>query len=244
MYTLKIRYLASVFLDAESLAPDPERISGFLEALNDEELLPVPALEKVGDSEVRRIAFSSTDTALRLVIGTNRINMSLHPTLPDGENMGELSEFLEHAAQKLGAVLGFLGRRVHRIATAQEGILPDMKKKDLERVGKRVLSLPPSLSNDPPFEWDWRIASGVDREFGGVKEVTNAVITLKRLAGSWGAGGEIEREFNSIRMDLDLNTSAKNTVDRFTPEHVMAFVRSSVDWHASLSTEILEWLKE
>ena len=242
MYSLKLRYLGSVFLDAASVTPTPERTHGLSEALNDDQLSLVQAAETVGDEQVSRIAFSNSNMSLRLVISSQRIDFSAHPTVDDGSNMGTFGEFCDLAATKLRAVLSYLDRRAHRVAAVQEGLVGNLDTKDLEDIGARALNLPAVLSAHSPFEWDWRTAVRVERTFADLTEITNTIVSMKRATGTITKHREDISDFDGLRVDLDINTSPDNNSDRFTGDHAAQFFASAIEWHESLAHGVADWL--
>jgi hypothetical protein len=47
---------------------------------------------------------------------------------------------------------------------------------------------------------------------------------------------------SKIRMDIDINTSAKNTTARFGAEELKTFLETSPTWHKELGDELLSFL--
>lgn len=243
MYDIKLRYLASVFLDAESITPQPDHITGLLRALQDDSFLPMAAAERVGTRNVRRIGLTA-DGGWTLILARKRFDLSLLPTDERGENVGDFGAFCEAAGAKLSATLEHFGRRAHRVAAVREGLLREMADAEMDVIAQRLLNLPGTFGSNIPFEWDWRAASHVARSFAGLDEMTNTVITIKRVAGSLTTGEEEETDFDRIRVDIDVNTIPTNTTERFGGNEVMEFFSSVVEWQRLLEGEMIDFVPE
>ena len=106
------------------------------------------------------------------------------------------------------------------------------------------MNLPETFTDSPPFEWDYRVASVIERVFGNTTEPTNTVATIKRLAGRVTVADRVEEvDFDRIKVDLDINTSPKNEIERFDENAVDAFFRETFVWQDAFEKEIQTFLK-
>lgn len=245
MYGNKIRYLASVFVDADSITATADNISGLLEALDDENFVPVSLREL----SKPRIAFATHDGEWQLILLSNRFNISRHLTIIDGSNLGEFSDFCQSAIAKLKVPLKYFKKTGHRLAAVQEGLLPDLSKRRMNEIAMRLFKLPGTYSKSLPFEWDWRTISLVERSFGGLREPTNTITTIKRWPGTLtipipsNEGGQKKTQrIDRIRVDFDINTEPSNVVARFDGPHMTDFFKQSASWHKNLSSEIFSFI--
>lgn len=238
MYGIKIRYLASVFVDAGSIQPNRENIKGLQQALNDENLLPRTIREGV----VSRMAFVTSDGEWQLNLLSNRFDLNHMANMPDGSNLGEFSDFCQEATAKLITTLNYFKRKGHRLAAVQEGLLAEMSNKEMNKIANHLLKFPKPFIQNFPFEWDWRAASQMERSFGQLKEPTNTLVTIKRIAGTISKEGEELQEFNRIRVDFDINTLHENIISRFNETHIADFFEHAASWHKEFSSEIFSFI--
>jgi hypothetical protein len=253
MYAAKIRYLASIFVDAWSITSSMQNMAEVSRALGDENFLPFVFEEiPISQEQSSRIGFRTATGEWQLFLFHNRFNLSRHPIDSEGNNLGNFSSFCQEAGTKLSAILSVFRKRAHRLAAVQEGLLPEMLPTEMEAVLRRLFHLPPIFIETPPFEWDWRAASRIERQIRNLTEPTNTLATIKRQYGNISRQGNImsnEEEndstpipFDRVRVDLDINTSQDNVIDRFEEDHVQEFFNVSSIWHANFSMEILSFI--
>jgi hypothetical protein len=244
MYDLKIRYLASAFVDAESIAPNASQAIELSKALGDN-YLPLIANEPSPSGPISRLVFRALDNTAQLALLGRRFNYSLQATNPEGSDLGELSDFCAQAKNVLAIALAFFQRKAHRIAAVQEGFLEKMSSQEIEKISLRLFNFPPTYKHVFPFEWDWRIASVIEREFSEIKEETNTITTIKRIpavALESGAHQPSRTSSDRVRVDFDINTSTTNSVARFGEQQIHGFFDQVHLWHDALSSEVFSFI--
>src|SRR6266540_4204470 len=92
-YKAKIRYLASAFVDAESIAPSARHMTALLDAMNDDELIPIGVQEETSTGPVPRIAFTTSDRSTLFALSGRRFDYSRLSLEPEGSDLGEFGEF-------------------------------------------------------------------------------------------------------------------------------------------------------
>jgi hypothetical protein len=248
MYGSKTRYLASVFVDAESVTPNAENISGLLNALQDKTFIPMSGQEMSPKGPLLRIVFTTIDGEWQLALLSKRFDLTRVATVQDGSNLGDFSTFCRDAIPKLTTALEYFQRKAHRLGAVQEGFLPDMPKMEMERIVTRLFNFPSIYAEKRPFEWDWRMVSQVERSIGGLRELTNTNTTIRRYSGmlSQKEGEETATElpFDRIRVDFDINTVPTNVIARFEHTHIASFLEQCGSWHENLSSEIFSFILE
>lgn len=250
MYGLKLRNLASVFVDAQSIVNTSRDVKALLDVLASLELeidfLPVSVAEAKGEGiPVSRIGFMSQNQAWKLFLLSDRFSLSqdyvgLDADLDSG-NVGGLGEFITVATPVLLAVVEHYHRRGHRLAVVQEGFLPSENTK-LREIESSLLNLPPTFQSYSPTEWNWRAAAVVERGFGNQNEDTNTIVKVERVQGELSQPQGKRVAFDMIRVDLDINTVPINTVARFGPQEVRDFLEASLLWHENLELELKKFL--
>ncbi len=242
MYDIKLRYLASVYLDADSIIPNARIISELQQKINDGRFMPTTAFEQQQDKRIHRIGFHIPNEGFLLVLATKRFDYSWTPF--DREDMGKesLEHFCLEAKAKLTSTLDFFQRKCRRIALVQEGLLSQMDDLKLQESAKKLLKLSATFANNLPFEWDWRAASSIKRTFGGIEEPTNTIVTIKRGSGTLNFQSGKQIAFDRIRVDLDINTSPDDSRERFGLHEVNSFFDAAIGWQIELSEEVKEFL--
>lgn len=238
MYGSKIKYVGSVFLDAESIRPNANDISELMKLLKDNELLPMQFQELSPSGLLPRIGFNSSDGTRSLIMVGKKFNYEYTTGGKEGFDLGEFSIFCKDASNKLNILLKYFGRKAHRIAATQEGYLPEMHSGEMENIANRLLKLPNSFSNNFPFEWDWRCASLVERTFSNKTEPTNTIATFKKRPMDFD-----KLSLGTIKVTLDINTTHFNTVSRFGQRDIKGYFELSPSWHKEFSQEIESYIK-
>ena len=247
MYSIKIAFLASVFVDADSITANPDNVTGLLQALKDKTLVPITIHERSEELiSLPRIGLMTPGGGNRLVLLGKRFDFARVATDFGSSDLGDLSSFCQEAIPKLIAALDFFDRRAHRLAIVQQGFLPELSKPEMENVVKRIFQFPSIYKTHLPFEWDWRMASLVEREFSSFKEPTNTLVTIKRNPGTL-LKGESEKPISEItidriRIDFDINTLPQNIKARFDNSHITSFFTQAISWHNDLSSEVFSYL--
>jgi hypothetical protein len=172
-----------------------------------------------------------------VVLSGKRFDVSKHPVLPDIKDLGVFSDFCNFSFPILISVMNYFQRRGHRLAGVQEGLLREMADDEMNGILKRSFRLPSTFSDHLPFEWDWRMASHVERPVNKLREQTNTIVTIKRMLGRF-TGHQGGSTFDRIRVDLDINTSPDTVTARFGKAEVRAFFENVSSWHAELGNEI------
>ncbi len=245
MYDIKLKYLASVFVDADSITANAENITLLLKILNDEKLLPVSLQEPSITGGIPRIAFATPSGERQLLLLGKRFDYTRLLGAEEGENWGDFSVFCREAGEKLITALNFFQRKAHRLAAVQEGLLADFPPKEMEHIAQRLFKFPPIFAQNAPFEWDWRSAAVISRTFSNVTEPTNTIATVKRWAGKIikkDDGEIIQSHLDRIRVDFDINTVADNVKARFEESHIREFFKEVASWHDQLSSEFFAFI--
>lgn len=240
-----LKYQASVFVDAGSITANSQDVTELLRMLEDKRLLPIAVKQHSPAGFIDRIGFQSSDAEWRLVLLTDRFDFVHERTQKSGEDLGRFSDFCEEAITKLGMVLEYFGRRAHRVAAVQEGMLPEMSSGTMNEVMTRLLRLPPTFSDNSPFEWDWRSACLIERSFGGITEPMNTLVTIKRRAAQLTEATDdgIKRiPVDRVFFEIDINTSPRNTKARFAVRETREFFRNAPTWHLDIKEDVLRFI--
>ena len=233
MYDLVERFLARVWVGDLQLAPTLPNYARLAEALGVEDLAPFP-LQEVGPRGLTmRAAASWADGAYRVMLRTESVDIEYRP--PAGTPAIDFGEFLRSCADHLAGVAEHFGTPAKRLAAVQEGLLRELDVDALNEAASRLVKLSPTFQGRA-FEWDWRVASKVQRTFGGLQEDGNTIGSIKRMTGLFNG----TQPFDRLRVSTDINTEPNSTEARFNAKQIRAFFGASAEWHDVISNEILQ----
>jgi hypothetical protein len=227
MYDIKLRYLASVFVDAKDVLPTTKVAQQIAEAIRRADLVPVTITQITAGGLTPRIGLRTPENDWLLVIQSERIDFARLPNATDGTILMDFETFCHEAGDLLTAVTNHLGRKANRMTAVQEGLLGTMSSEQLRKVTERLLNLPRLYASGSVPEWTWQCVGLHQRTFGHLTEVINLIAKVARVQGQltrMKAGEDASvLEFDRIRIDLDTNTLPANTVARFGAENIADF---------------------
>lgn len=250
MFDAQVRYLATAFVDAESVRPNSEDIAKFISEFNFAEFVSVAVQEPSLAGQSRRIGFVSSDGSWQIFLLGQRFNVARLSSDPTGGDLGDFTEFCQTANKTLQFVLRHFGRRSHRLAAVQEGVMKNKSEEEIRAIAEKLLKLPEIFKKNPLSEWDWRCVGRTKHDVGGIEESFNEIVTIKRINVlktesteiSIGVGTlpltQVPSMTPLIRLDLDINTTPENTSARFQDERMDDFFEKVITWHNELKNQI------
>lgn len=247
MHNTNTRYLASAFVEANSLKLNNQDVTSMMSTLGtmlgDIQLLPNVVNEETPSGSVPRYVLIGITGVWQwqiLLLGS-RFDVSRVSANPfQGSNLGDYSTFCQQAGEILISLLERFQLRPHRLAAVQEGYLEEMSAEEITDVARRLMRFTDTYAHQILTEWDWRAVAQINREFGGMTEPTNTITTIKKIPGlsiQAVQGLPATLPINRIRADIDINTLPDNAAPRFDKEHIRSFFTEAVTWHRQLSSE-------
>lgn len=236
-YEFTIRHLARLWLDIAPMSAVSEAVFQEIRGLTGrDDLTPGFATESLPGSSAQRAALTGQDGLIVLFPGES-FDVLQVPVVRGGVDEGTTTKTFAEFATLAGRVLGSIARKYserpgRRLACVQEGFLYTPAA-TLEELPRRVFQVPEPFRTHGSFEWDWRLATRLERSFGGLQEPLNTIVTLKRVSGTI-VGGQRTTKFDRARLDFDISSSHERMEPRFNAEQIDAFFTSSVDWHSEL----------
>ena len=238
---IRFRYLASAYVDAASIIANSQDTVSLLPGFGNDKLMPAQAVE----SGVQRLAFHSPDEGLTIALRAERFDVTVENTGEEDIDTSEtMATFCALASRSLSHALSHFGRKAHRLAFVRETLLSEISEEGLQKVCRRVLQLPPPFSANPPFEWNWRAGSEIERSFGRCTEPTYTLVTARRVEGTYQVRGEEPVPFDRIRLDVDVNTTPKDTRARFDEDDVSPFFQEVINWQEELGQQVLSYFNK
>jgi len=245
----RLKYLASVFWDADSLVANPGDISALLKELSPFNLLPMTVIEPTMTGPVTRMAFQTLNGEIRIIATGKRLDVFKFPTDSTGTNMGTLNDFVSNSAKYFEICLGYFKRKGNRLALIQEGVFSKLDEGELQAVCNKLFRLPDIYTAHSPFEWDWKNICRVPHTFNGKTENVNTLAHLDRGQFILGPVSPISVTSSGVKLDaikfeFDLNTPYDNPNLRFDVSDVISFLKNAVLWHSELLESISKSITE
>ena len=247
MYDAHLEYLAVAFVDAESVRPNQEEITDLINEFRDFQLVPMAVQETTPLGQDRRVGFISHDNAWQIFLLGKQFHVAHVANHPLGADLGSFSAFCEKASEILKWALNRFERRPYRLAGVQEGVLPEKSDDEMDAIARRLLILPATFKKLSLSEWDWRATPRISRSIGDREELTNTIVTIKKINGTVSPPDDpkfpsplapLPEKFTLIRADIDINTVQDNTSARFQDTHLDSFFKNVATWHEELIAEI------
>lgn len=245
-YEFPIRFLCSVFVNADDIVPKPTIVSDLFKKLERFEVVPTIAREQGPTGTRERIAFSHSASGLFVVLSGMRFDVSIQPLREPALEMQDFSGFILKSSEILTTLIEYFERKGTRLACIQEGMYKTqtLEEEALE-ISNKLFKFPPIYEENRPFEWEWRCVSEIKREFGSKTERTNTLLKILKTQGSYTFAthdSDLKKSFDGIRIDLDINTTQDDLAPRFDIEDIKSFFELSRDWHQKFENEIITYL--
>jgi len=242
-FNVKLSQIASVGVNGLGIEPTAKMISDLALLYEKEELLPTIAKEQTPSGIRSRIALVSSDSQYRLLLGVDSFLFTLNAIDYSGSNINETGEFTEKAIPVFTKILQHFDLKANRMGIVTEGVISELAGEQLEGLSEKLFNAPAFFKTLHPFEWDWRLVSLLDREFGGKTEPTNNIVILKRRKIQLQRNGETQPDqLDSILVNLDININPDNTMPRFSYEDVEKYFSTAAKWIDTLSNEMNDFL--
>ena len=246
MIDVRLKYQASIFVDAIDIKPEPDTIKLLIDVFRDMSLIP-STFQQISPPEPAphtRLQFSSQDNEWAVRFATHRIDIERNPTDLKGSNLGDLLEFCSVVNDSFERLVTIFKKRANRIALITNFMLGEMTNKRLMSVYRKLFTPPKFYADNSPYEWDWRAVSKIPIKLQKLNEDINVITTVKRLRSQYGKGPEIIGGFDRIQLSYDINTSQDNREYRFALPQIKNFYQNAVGLHNEVCKELLEYINE
>lgn len=237
-FDMPTRYLARVFVDAQSMQPALERVPDLIKIIGRSVFPQVVTERRPGFPLARRLVLASPVGDWALAMLGDSFDVTASPVDEHGSNMGTWRDFVRHAGIVLSEAVTLSGRTPHRVAVVREGFLRAMPAEEYDGIARRLLMPPPSFKAAPLFEWDWRCARHDRLRVGETDETTNVLLAVRRQQGEMTFPDGRNVGLDRLRVELDVNTAPENTQARFQPPRIRAFFEAALDQHDALAEDL------
>lgn len=244
MIDFKLKYQASIFLDAQSINASPDNIGKMLLKFTDKGFVPniFQEITPVNPKPQNRFRMQSPNGEWVTSIGSTRIDIEQNPTNLKGTNLKEAVEFGQEATDIIGRILDTFPKKSNRLAFVSSFMLKEMTQEELNSYYERLFNSPDLYKQNQPFEWNWRTASRLTKQINNKEETFNFITSINRVTGEIN-NPELISEFDRVEISFDINSVPMNNEHRFGMADIGDFLHSSPKWHDELLGSVLNFLK-
>lgn len=246
MIDFKLKYQASIFLNAIDMGATPKNISDMLTDFSDKGFIPnvFQEINNLTPQPQNRFCMQSPNNEWRINIATTRIDIEKNPTDLKGANLGTETDFCKEAAIFFSRILKRFPRKSHRLAFVSRFLLREMSDEELNNIYNKLFNTPSLYKDNIPFEWNWRVVSHINKNIAEElsPESFNFVTSINRI------NGEIRND-NSVslidRIDLsfDINSVPTKAEERFGIDEIESFLEKVTGWHDDLKSDIFSFIE-
>lgn len=243
MIDYKLKYQVSIFLNASELDATSKNISDMMNVFSDKGFIPnvFQEISNLNPKPQNRFALQSQNKEWHINFGFNRIDIEKNPASVKGENLGSLIDFCDEAKDITKRILSKFPKKAKRLSLVTRVLLDEMTEKKLNEVYKKLFKAPKIYNDNPPFEWNWRVVSHLNKKIQESEEIFNVITTLNRISAEVREGNSIS-SLDRIELNLDVNTIPQNNEYRFDFSKIESFLDLMKEWHNELETEIINFI--
>ena len=243
MIDIKLKYEASIFVNAEDIIPSPDIISPLMETFRDKALIP-GTFQQIGPSTpapTMRLRLSTSNNEWMISFPTHRIDIDKNPTNPVGSNLGEVADFCLNATDLFERILKIHNKRANRLGLNSTSLLQEMTPSQLDNVHSKLFISPQFYKDNSPFEWNWRSVTDYPIKILSLEDRLNVITVINRVRGDI-TDKSGTRRIDRIQFVLDINTTDQNNDYRFELSHIKDYFPKVAELHNKLSTDIQEYI--
>lgn len=239
MTEVQFKFQVCYFGDFSAVEPTAETIASLAKQFSGRKLLPT-AYQELGAQGVRmRLRLQTADNEWVADLDHHRIDLQKNATSPGADNLGSLPEFFLEAREIIGGVLKVFSVKGSRLAVVTSAWLRDLSAEALKRAYVCLFNPLPYYVESPPTAWNSRSVARVPVTLGGRDETMNAILTTDRAQRRF-LFDPSEPPFESIQVEVDINTYQGDTETRFTGDSLPEFL----DCAMGLRKQVLVQLRE
>lgn len=245
MIDYRLKYQASIFLNALDMGATPKNISDMITDFSDKGFIPniFQEINSQNSQPQNRFCLQSPNNEWRINIATTRIDVEKNPTDLKGSNLGSESDFCREAADFFCRIINRFPRKANRLAFVSRFLLNEMPTAGLNDTYNKLFNSPALYEENIPFEWNWRIVSHIEKNITDDKsELFNFVTSINRINGEVRNGNSISN-IDRLDLSLDINSIPTRIDDRFGCDEIKCFLKSVTTWHEELKNDIFTFIK-
>jgi hypothetical protein len=187
-----------------------------------------------------RLRLQTADNEWAVDLDGHRIDVHKNLTSTTTENLGPLEDFCRDASQLVARVSRVLAvSKGHRLALVTKTWLRDLTSNGMEQAYACLFNPLPYYEAFTPGAWNLRTVARVPISVGGTDEKANVILTADRAERRF-LFDATQPPFESIQVEVDVNTYHANTETRFTPESLPEFLGHAVELREVLLKQFRE----
>lgn len=211
MIDIKLKYQATIFLNASDLNAIPKNINELMIEFTDKGFIPniFQEISSNNPTPQNRFKLQSPNNEWTVMLGSTRIDIDQNPINLKGTNITDVSNFCKESKDIFTRILKKFPRKGNRISVVSRCLLNEMSNEQLDIIYHKLFSSPPLYQKNTPFEWNWRAVSRINKKIGSNEEEFNFITTLNRINGEIRNGNNVST-IDRIELGLDLNSTMRN----------------------------------
>jgi len=231
-----LKYQINIFVNTDSIVPEPNIISKLLELFKNDGLIPSTIYEMGPAGQTFRLRMSTTDNRWSIAFLSRNINIEhLGENEPQKD---EMDNFLTTAKKLTNKIFGYLGQKSNRLAFIVDFILKEMDQAKLESCYSKFFEPLPTYQKKSPFEWNNRSVSQEDISLAGTTEKMNVITEIKRMKAQIISKEKEIKKLERIFIQYEINTIPENKETRFGVEQFGNFVDIANEKYSQIFSEL------
>lgn len=241
-------YRISAFGDFLNIQPTPENMFFFLESFKDYGLVPSIFQEmKIENSALppvplQRIAMVSIDnsrkTNERISIASNRMDFQITTTDDIQLNNEQIKEINETAYNRFNVIFNKYDKKSSRLALNTESLLTDLSDKEVIDFMARYTNPIELYNRHAMSEWGTRLVVREKNNISGKEDFLNIITIIEKTILLKNQDQQMIQK-NGFSINIDINTVAENSSERFTSENIADFIKIATNFYDSIVSEIV-----
>jgi len=241
MIKISGKHQVSIFGEFSDIVPTSETILSILNSFKGKDFIPgtVREIAKIGTGNEIRLQLATQNKEWLVNFLTNRIDIEKNPIEGDGDNIGNIQNFVEEAVDICKRIIKAFKIKSYRLSLITTGMLDDMNSSKLDAIYIKLFNPISYYRKNIPFEWNFRTGANTEITIKNKKERLNVLTSLNRIHGLI-IHQDVTQNFDRIEIQFDINTTHENKNQRFNINSIIEFLNQAIEIRTQLITDIKE----
>lgn len=241
-------YKISAFGDFSDIKPTSENMMFLLENFKEYGLIPtltteynitasIDSSKAPVQNQIQRMALLSNDNTEQIMIGTNRIDYVITADSDmrfSEENFEEFNEKINNAFSK---IFQNFDKKSNRIALNTESLVVNLSDQEIAKFMSKF-SNPLRLYQNELDEWNTHLMIRCDKEIEREEKI-NVITNISKIVYNKLIDEESIPNIGFL-LQMDINTIAENTTQRFAADHIQKFASVACNLWNTIVDEVEE----
>ena len=241
MTEVQLKFQVCYFGDFSAVEPTADSIASLAKEFSDRRLLPSTYQEFSARGARMRPRVQSADGEWSADLDHNRIDLQKNATSEGGDNLASLPQFCREAHEIVAGLLKVFSVKGNRLALVTSASLRDLSDEALKGAYARLFNPLPYYQESLPVAWNSRSVTRVPVSLGGRDEIMNVILTADRAQRRFVFDAS-QPPFESIGVEVDINTYQGNTETRFAADSLPEFLDCAMELRNQLLLQLRERL--